>query len=115
MVVPEPLDRLEQAERTLDTAEFEEAAELIYNARETVICGFGGLAGVAESIATHLIRIGMPTRTATETGHRLADRLLLITDTLGEAVRGDVAAVLTAPMSPAGRVHQSGHGPDPLS
>jgi DNA-binding MurR/RpiR family transcriptional regulator len=131
------IDRLEQTERTLDTAKFGEAVELIYNARETMICGFAGLSGVAEYIATHLVRIGRRARTATETGYGLADRLLLIapedvvivvaqnrvnretrtilnycasvgvpvvliTDTLGEALRDEVAVVLTAPMSRPG-------------
>jgi DNA-binding MurR/RpiR family transcriptional regulator len=131
------IDRLEQTERTLDPSEFGRAIELIYDARETMICGFAGLGGVAEYIATHLVRIGIRARAATETGYRLADRLLLlggedvvivvaqnrvnretriiidhcakidvpvvlITDTLGEALRDDVSVVLTAPMSRPG-------------
>lgn len=131
------IERLTQAERTIDTAEFRRAVELIDNARETVICGFAGLDGVSEYIATHLTRIGHRARTASDTGYRLADRLLLLepqdvvivmahnrlhrenrvildhctavgvpvillTDTLGEALRDEVEVVLSAPMSRPG-------------
>lgn len=131
------IERLAQAERTLDTDEFRRAVELIGAARETIICGFAGLEGVSEYIATHLVRIGHRARSASDTGYRLADRLLLIspedvvvvlahnrlvresrvildhctevgipvillTDTLGEALRDEVAVVLSAPMSRPG-------------
>jgi DNA-binding MurR/RpiR family transcriptional regulator len=131
------IERLAEAERTLDPEQFERAVELIRAARETVICGFAGLGGVSEYIATHLIRIGHRARAASDTGYRLADRLLLIgpedvvivmghnrinreariildhcsaigvpvillTDTLGEALRDEVSVVLSAPMSRPG-------------
>jgi DNA-binding MurR/RpiR family transcriptional regulator len=131
------IERLGQAERTLDREQFERAVALISAARETVICGFAGLAGVSEYIATHLTRIGHRARAASDTGYRLADRLLLIgpedvvivighnrinresriildhctaagipvillTDTLGEALRDEVEVVLSAPMSRPG-------------
>ncbi|TCM38610.1 RpiR family transcriptional regulator [Kribbella orskensis] len=131
------IERLTQAERTLDTDEFRRAVELVGAARETIICGFAGLEGVSEYIATHLVRIGHRARSASDTGYRLADRLLLIgpedvvvvlahnrlvresrvildhcteagipvillTDTLGEALRDEVAVVLSAPMSRPG-------------
>ena len=131
------IERLTQTERSIDGAEFRRAVELIENARETVICGFAGLDGVSEYIATHLTRIGHRARTASDTGYRLADRLLLltpedvvivmghnritretrvildhctavgvpmilVTDTLGEALRDEVAVVLSAPMSRPG-------------
>jgi DNA-binding MurR/RpiR family transcriptional regulator len=131
------IERLQAAERTVDPAEFRRAAELIHNARETVICGFAGLDGVSEYTATHLVRIGHRARAASDTGYRLADRLLmlgpedvvisvahnridretrvvidhcarvgvpliLLTDTLGEALRDDVAVMLSAPMSRPG-------------
>ncbi|TDO45694.1 RpiR family transcriptional regulator [Kribbella sp. VKM Ac-2527] len=131
------VERLQQAERTIDPDEFRRAVELIDNARETVICGFAGLDGVSEYAATHLTRIGHRARTASDTGYRLADRLLmlgpedvvilmahnrvtretrvildhcdqldipviLLTDTLGEALRDQVSAVLSAPMSRPG-------------
>ena len=131
------IERLAQAERTLDTDEFRRAVELVGAARETIICGFAGLEGVSEYIATHLVRIGHRARSASDTGYRLADRLLLIspedvvvvlahnrlvresrvildhctesgipvillTDTLGEALRDEVAVVLSAPMSRPG-------------
>jgi DNA-binding MurR/RpiR family transcriptional regulator len=131
------IERLAEAERTLDPEQFERAVELIRAARETVICGFAGLGGVSEYIATHLIRIGYRARAASDTGYRLADRLLLIgpedvvivmghnrinreariildhcgaigvpvillTDTLGEALRDEVSVVLSAPMSRPG-------------
>ena len=73
------IERLTQAERSIDSAEFRRAVELIDQARETVICGFAGLDGVSEYIATHLTRIGHRARAASDTGYRLADRLLLIT------------------------------------
>lgn len=72
------IERLTEAERTLDHAQFERAVELITNARETVICGFAGLGGVSEYIATHLTRIGHRARAASDTGYRLADRLMLV-------------------------------------
>ncbi len=131
------IERLTQAERSIDFAEFRRAVELIEAARETVICGFAGLDGVSDYIATHLTRIGHRARAASDTGYRLADRLLLITpedvvivighnritretrvildhctevgvpvilvtDTLGEALRDEVAVVLSAPMSRPG-------------
>jgi DNA-binding MurR/RpiR family transcriptional regulator len=131
------VERLQQAERTIDPDEFRRAVELIDNARETVICGFAGLDGVSEYAATHLTRIGHRARTASDTGYRLADRLvmlgpedvvvllahnritrearvildhcnqldvpvILLTDTLGEALRDQVSAVLSAPMSRPG-------------
>ena len=131
------IERLTQAERSIDSAEFRRAVELIDQARETVICGFAGLDGVSEYIATHLTRIGHRARAASDTGYRLADRLLtlgpedvvvviahnriivetrvildlcaevgarvvLITDTLGEALRDQVDAVLSAPTSRPG-------------
>lgn len=131
------IERLTQAERSIDFAEFRRAVELIDAARETVICGFAGLDGVSDYIATHLTRIGHRARAASDTGYRLADRLLLITpedvvivighnritretrvildhctatgvpvilvtDTLGEALRDEVAVVLSAPMSRPG-------------
>jgi len=131
------IERLAEAERTIDTDEFQRAVELISAARETVICGFAGLDGVSDYIATHLTRIGHRARAASDTGYRLADRLLLIgpedvvivmghnrinresriildyctasgvpvillTDTLGEALRDEVAVVLSAPMSRPG-------------
>lgn len=131
------IERLTEAERTLDHAQFERAVELITNARETVICGFAGLGGVSEYIATHLTRIGHRARAASDTGYRLADRLMLVgpedvvivmghnrinresriildfctaagvpvillTDTLGEALRDEVDVVLSAPMSRPG-------------
>jgi DNA-binding MurR/RpiR family transcriptional regulator len=131
------IERLTQAERTIDSGEFRRAVELIDGARETMICGFAGLDGVSEYIATHLTRIGHHARPASDTGYRLADRLLLlgpddvavlishnriikehrvildhcaqvgtsvvlITDTLGEALRDEVDVVLSAPMSRPG-------------
>ena len=131
------IERLAEAERTIDTDEFQRAVELISAARETVICGFAGLDGVSDYIATHLTRIGHRARAASDTGYRLADRLLLVgpedvaivmghnrinresriildycttngvpvillTDTLGEALRDEVAVVLSAPMSRPG-------------
>ncbi|GAA1592586.1 MurR/RpiR family transcriptional regulator [Kribbella sancticallisti] len=131
------IERLTEAERTIDSDEFRKAVELIEAARETVICGFAGLGGVSEYIATHLTRIGHRARAASDTGYRLADRLLLVepedvvivighnrinresriildyctatgipvillTDTLGEALRDEVAVVLSAPMSRPG-------------
>jgi len=131
------IERLTQAERSIDSADFRRAVELIDQARETVICGMAGLDGVSEYIASHLTRIGHRARAASDTGYRLADRLLLITpedvvivighnritretrvildhcaaagvsvilltDTLGEALRDEVAVVLSAPMSRPG-------------
>jgi len=131
------IERLTQAERTIDTDEFRRAVELIDGARDTMICGFAGLDGVSDYIATHLTRIGHRARAASDTGYRLADRLLplgpddvvvlishnriikeqrvildhcaqvgtsvvLITDTLGEALRDEVDVVLSAPMSRPG-------------
>jgi DNA-binding MurR/RpiR family transcriptional regulator len=131
------IERLIEAERTVDPAEFRRAVELIDGARETMICGFAGLGGVAEYISTHLTRIGHRARPASDTGYRLADRLLLLgpedvvimpahnrinretrvildhctevgvpvillTDTLGEALRDEVEVVLSAPMSRPG-------------
>jgi DNA-binding MurR/RpiR family transcriptional regulator len=131
------IERLTEAERTIDSGEFRRAVELIDGARETIICGFAGLDGVSEYIATHLTRIGHRARAASDTGYRLADRLLLlgpedvavmishnrmireqrvildhcaqvgtsvilITDTLGEALRDEVDVVLSAPMSRPG-------------
>ncbi len=131
------IERLAEAERTIDTDEFQRAVELISAARETVICGFAGLDGVSDYIATHLTRIGHRARAASDTGYRLADRLLLVgpedvaivmghnrinresriildycttngvpvillTDTLGEALRDEVSVVLSAPMSRPG-------------
>jgi DNA-binding MurR/RpiR family transcriptional regulator len=131
------IERLTQAEQSLDSEEFRRAVELIGAARETVISGFAGLEGVSEYIATHLVRIGHRARSASDTGYRLADRLLLlgpedvvvilahnrlvresrvildhctevgvpvilVTDTLGEALRDEVEVVLSAPMSRPG-------------
>jgi len=131
------IERLSQAENSIDTDGFRRAVELIAAARETVICGFAGLGGVADYIATHLTRIGHRARAASDTGYRLADRLLLLsdqdvviaighnrinretrvildlcasigtpvillTDTLGEALRDEVEVVLSAPMSRPG-------------
>jgi DNA-binding MurR/RpiR family transcriptional regulator len=131
------IERLQASERTLDPAQFRRAVELIHGARETMICGFAGLDGVSEYTATHLTRIGHRARAASDTGYRLADRLLLLgpedvaimmahnriirenrvvlnhcarvgvpvvllTDTLGEALRDEVAVVLSAPMSRPG-------------
>jgi DNA-binding MurR/RpiR family transcriptional regulator len=131
------IERLQEAERSVDPAQFGHAVELIDHARETVICGSAGLAGVLEYTATRLTRIGCRATAASDTGYRLADRLLLIrpedvvivvaydrvtqenrvvldhaarldvpvillTDTLGEALRDEVAVVLSAPMSRPG-------------
>ncbi|GAB2609560.1 MurR/RpiR family transcriptional regulator [Kribbella endophytica] len=131
------IERLQAAERTLDGAEFRRAVELLGAARETLVCGFAGLDGVSAYIATHLTRIGHRARAASDTGYRLADRLLLLgpedvaivmahnriqresrvvldhciavgvpvillTDTLGEALRDKVDVVLSAPMSRPG-------------
>ncbi|MEU4292321.1 MurR/RpiR family transcriptional regulator [Kribbella sp. NPDC026596] len=131
------IERLQQAERSIDPQAFEHAVELIDQARETVICGFAGLDGISSYTATHLNRIGRRARTASSTGYQLADRLLmlgpedvviviahnriivetrvildlcaevgaraiLITDTLGEALRDQVDAVLSAPTSRPG-------------
>jgi DNA-binding MurR/RpiR family transcriptional regulator len=131
------VERLQAAEHTLDGAEFRRAVELLGAARETLVCGFAGLDGVSDYIATHLTRIGHRARTASDTGYRLADRLLLLgpddvvvamahnrinrelrvildhclqvgvpvillTDTLGEALRDKVDVVLSAPMSRPG-------------
>jgi len=131
------IELLTEAERTVDPAEFRRAVELIDGARETMVCGFAGLGGVSEYIATHLTRIGHRARPASETGYRLADRLLLLepqdvvivmahnrlhrenrvvldhctavgvpvillTDTLGEALRDEVDVVLSAAMSRPG-------------
>jgi DNA-binding MurR/RpiR family transcriptional regulator len=131
------VERLQAAERTVDPAQFRRAVELIDQARETMICGFAGLDGVSEYVATHLTRIGHRARPAADTGYRLADRLvllgpedvviviahnritrenrvvldhaarvgvpvILLTDTLGEALRDKVTVVLSAPMSRPG-------------
>jgi len=131
------IEHLTMAEQSLDTAEFRRAVELVEAAHETVVCGFAGLDGVSEYIATHLTRIGHRARTATDTGYRLADRILLLTpddvvivmahnrlnresrtiidhcnsagvpvilltDTLGEALRDEVDVVLSARMSRPG-------------
>ena len=131
------IERLQDAERTVDPAQFRRAVELIDQARETMICGFAGLDGVSEYVATHLTRIGHRARPAADTGYRLADRLvllgpedvviviahnritrenqvvldhaarvgvpvILLTDTLGEALRDKVTVVLSAPMSRPG-------------
>lgn len=131
------IEHLTMAEQTIDPAEFRRAVELIDAARETVVCGLAGLDGVSEYIATHLTRIGHRARVATDTGYRLADRLLLlgaedvvilmahnrlnresriildtcteagipvilVTDTLGEALRDEVAVVLSTRMSRPG-------------
>jgi DNA-binding MurR/RpiR family transcriptional regulator len=131
------VERLQQAERTIDPESFAHAVELINSARETIICGFAGLDGISAYTATHLTRIGRRARAASDTGYRLADRLLtlgpedvvvviahnriivetrvildlcaevgarvvLITDTLGEALRDQVDAVLSAPTSRPG-------------
>jgi DNA-binding MurR/RpiR family transcriptional regulator len=131
------IEHLMMAEQTIDTTAFRRAVELVDAARETVVCGFAGLDGVSEYIATHLTRIGHRARTATETGYRLADRILLLgpedvvivmahnrvnretrtiidhcgtagvpvillTDTLGEALRDEVEVVLSARMSRPG-------------
>jgi DNA-binding MurR/RpiR family transcriptional regulator len=131
------IEHLMMAEQSLDTDEFRRAVELVDRARETVVCGFAGLDGVSDYIATHLTRIGHRARTATDTGYRLADRILLLgpddvvivmahnrlnretrtiidhcgtagvplillTDTLGEALRDEVDVVLSARMSRPG-------------
>ena len=72
------VERLQQAERSIDPQAFEHAVELIDQARETVICGFAGLDGISSYTATHLNRIGRRARTASDTGYRLADRLLML-------------------------------------
>jgi DNA-binding MurR/RpiR family transcriptional regulator len=132
------IERLQAAERTLDPAEFRRAVELLGTANEIVVCGLAGLDGVSEYIATHLTRIGHRARTASDTGYRLADRLLLLgpddvaivtahnrlqretrvildscretgasvillTDSLGEALRDTVDVVLSAPMGRPGQ------------
>lgn len=131
------IEHLMMAEQSLDTDQFRRAVELVDGARETVVCGFAGLDGVSEYIATHLTRIGCRARTASDTGYRLADRILLlgpedvvivmahnrlnresrtiidhcglagvpvilVTDTLGEALRDKVDVVLSARMSRPG-------------
>ncbi|WP_427889061.1 MurR/RpiR family transcriptional regulator [Kribbella sp. GL6] len=131
------IEHLTMAEQSLDVEEFGRAVELVDQARETVVCGFAGLDGVSEYIATHLTRIGHRARTATDTGYRLADRILLlgpedvvivvahnrliretrtivdhcreagvpvilVTDTLGEALRDEVEVVISARMSRPG-------------
>ncbi len=131
------IEHLTIAEQTIDPDEFRRAVELIDGARETVVCGFAGLDGVSEYVATHLTRIGHRARVATDTGYRLADRMLLlgpedvvvvmahnrlnreariildhcnetgipvilVTDTLGEALRDEVAVVLSTRMSRPG-------------
>jgi len=131
------IEHLTLAEQSIDPNEFRRAVELIDAARETVVCGFAGLDGVSEYIATHLTRIGHRARVASDTGYRLADRLLLlgpedvvivlahnrvnretriiidhcaetgvpvilVTDTLGEALRDEVEVVLSARMSRPG-------------
>src|SRR3954466_7458695 len=72
------VERLQQAERTIDPESFAHAVELIDSARETIICGFAGPAGTSAYTATHLPRIGRRARAASDTGYRLADRLLTL-------------------------------------
>jgi DNA-binding MurR/RpiR family transcriptional regulator len=131
------IEHLRLAEQSIDTDAFRRAVELVDQARETVVCGFAGLDGVSEYIATHLTRIGHRARVASDTGYRLADRILLlepqdvvivmahnrliresriivdhcreagvpvilVTDTLGEALRDEVEVVISARMSRPG-------------
>ncbi|MEU8223599.1 MurR/RpiR family transcriptional regulator [Kribbella sp. NPDC048915] len=131
------IEHLTLAEQNIDTDAFRRAVELVDQARETVVCGFAGLDGVSEYIATHLTRIGHRARVASDTGYRLADRILLlepddvvvvmahnrliresrviidhcreagvpvilVTDTLGEALRDEVEVVISAQMSRPG-------------
>ncbi|MFI7065941.1 MurR/RpiR family transcriptional regulator [Kribbella sp. NPDC050124] len=136
-ILRDHIEHLAMAEQLIDPDEFRRAVELVHGARETVLCGFAGLDGVSEYIATHLIRIGHRARVASDTGYRLADRILLlgpedvvvvvahnrlnrearividqcteagvpvilVTDTLGEALRAEVAVVLSTRMSRPG-------------
>ena len=131
------IELLQGVSRKIDPAQFRKAVKLVAGARETMICGLAGLDGVADYTATHLTRIGYRARSASDSGFRLADRLLpleagdvvivichnrvaretrvildhakrvgarviLVTDSLGEALADQTDAVLSGPMGRPG-------------
>lgn len=133
----ERADLIEDIGRTIDPAAFRRAVEVVRAAHETVVCGIGGHAGVAEHTATRLVRFGYRARHASATGFALADclmplgpddavvliahnrlmremrvtldhaarvgaRVVLLTETLGEALRDRAEVVLSAPMGRPG-------------
>lgn len=71
-------EMLEVTRRAIDPAAFRRAVELLTAARETLVWGLGGDASLVEYTVTRLIRIGHAARPASDTGFRLADRLLTL-------------------------------------
>jgi DNA-binding MurR/RpiR family transcriptional regulator len=131
-MLAERVDLLEDVRRSLDPAEFRKAVELVASGRETLVWGLGGDASLVEYTVTRLHRLGYLARPASDTGFRLADRLLplrsddvvlvvaysrirpelrvtldhaaqvgarvvLLTDSLGEALRDRTDVVLSTP------------------
>lgn len=72
----ERIELLTEAQRTLRSDSFATAVTMIADARETMVCGIGGLSGLADLFVLRLTRIGRRARNASDTGLRLADSLL---------------------------------------
>ncbi|MCL2728585.1 MAG: MurR/RpiR family transcriptional regulator [Actinomycetia bacterium] len=75
-MLAERAEMLEGTRRAIDPAAFRRAVELLAAAPETLVWGLAGDASLVEYTVTRLIRIGHKARPASDTGFRLADRLL---------------------------------------
>ncbi len=76
VTLAEQIELLSEAQRTLHGESFATAVTMLSGARETLVCGMAGLAGVADYFALRLTRVGGRARTGSHTGFRLADALL---------------------------------------
>lgn len=80
------IDTLQKTVDLLDFKKIEAASELIRNARQIVICGIGSSASIADNFAVHLMRIGMPATSITDSELLQISARLSCPDTLFIAV-----------------------------
>ena len=60
------IDTLQKAVDLLDFSRIDAAAQLIRDAEKIIICGIGSSASIADNFAVHLMRIGMPAISITD-------------------------------------------------
>jgi DNA-binding MurR/RpiR family transcriptional regulator len=76
----ETYERLAETERQLSDADFVRALDILAGARRTLCFGLGPSEGNAHYLALRLSRLGYPANGTGVTGFRLADDLLMLTE-----------------------------------
>jgi DNA-binding MurR/RpiR family transcriptional regulator len=76
----ETYERLEETERQLSNEDFDRAVDILAGARRTLCFGLGPSEGNAHYLALRLSRLGHPASGTGATGFRLADDLLMLTE-----------------------------------